>query len=133
MLTDDSFTPSKRFRSSYAEPTLQIAALSIVYEKLQDSQTRTLKRKIEAVKLDMERTAMAKENQLSKLACYNARATSALVKLRRMVARAADRLDRYWDYNDKTLNRLNECFCDAEEMIADVDLTEPVDSDTDES
>ena len=43
-------------------PALQIAALTTVCEKMQDQETRSLKRKLEETTLAMERTSMERED-----------------------------------------------------------------------
>ena len=48
-------------------PALQIAALTTVYEKLQDPEMRNLKRKLEDTTLEMERARMAAEDWCGKM------------------------------------------------------------------
>lgn len=56
-------------------PALQIAALTTVFEKMQDQETRNLKRKLEETTLEMERARMGGEDhrRLCKLNRYAAR------------------------------------------------------------
>ena len=49
------------------DPALQIAALTTVYEKLQDPAVRNLKRKLEDTTLEMERARMAAEDWCGKM------------------------------------------------------------------